>query len=82
MKHKLIAIWDILRSDIYFCVTKYGRLSYTDAFPGRQPKDGLTAKERADMLIGNVYALVYLVNHHLRIYLRAYTDPQFTDEEQ
>lgn len=81
MKGKLKAIWRILRSKSYFYTAHVGDKFISDHEIGNQPKGGVPAYVRVDVMFAELNKLTAVVKDHVQRMSNRYHDPQFKDEE-
>lgn len=81
MKQKLKAIWRILRSKSYFYTVHIGDNFISNHELGNQPKGGLTAAARVDIMFRELDYLTQAVKLSLRDINHRCRNPHFTDEQ-
>ncbi|MCM1225197.1 MAG: hypothetical protein NC548_63170 [Lachnospiraceae bacterium] len=81
MKDKLKAIWRILRAKSFFYVAKVENhyISNYD-INGVQPKYGMPAKDRVDIMFTELHLMTAAVNKSINDINRNYRHPQFIGE--
>lgn len=80
MKDKLKAIWRILRSKSYFYTVHVGDKFISDYEIGNQPKGGVPANVRVDVMFVELNKLTKVVKYHVQRISDRYHNPQFKDE--
>lgn len=81
MKGKLRAIWRILRSKSYFYTVHIGDKFISNYELGNQPKEGLPAETRVDIMFRELAMLTNASKMSLKDINDMYHNPQFIDQE-
>lgn len=81
MKDKLKAIWRILRSKSYFYTVHVGGNFISNYEIGNQPKGGLPASARVDIMFTELAMLTEASKRYLAKMESRYRNPHFIDNE-